>query len=157
MDYTEKIEINGGKTKNAFIRKAGKVISRWGMKMPDEHPPLLLDFGKGEFSKTGHIEYWIVNDEKNGYCGKFIFMFKGQTCPAHSHNKKHETFMVVRGAITMRVDGKKVIRMKQGQVLKMPQKSLHTFTAEKDSLILEVSQPSVKKDNFFADNKIGII
>ena len=125
--------------------------------MPDEHPPLLLDFGMDDFLKTGHIEYLIVNDEKNNYCGKFIFMFKGQTCPAHSHRKKHETFMVVKGAIIMRMNGKTVIRMKQGQVLKMPQKNLHSFTAEKNSLVLEVSLPSVRKDNFFADKKIGIV
>ena len=156
MDYTAKIEVEKGERKR-YIAKADKVIGGWGIKMPDVYPPLLLDFGKGDFSKTGHIEYWIANDEKNGYCGKFIFMFKGQTCPAHSHRKKHETFMVVKGAITMRINGKKIIKMKEGQVLKMPQRNLHTFTAERDSLILEVSQPSIKKDNFFADRKIGTI
>lgn len=156
MGYAEKIELEKGKRKK-FIVKAEKVMGKWGMKMPSGYPPLLLDFGTGDFLKTGHIEYWIVNDEKNAYCGKFIFMFGGQTCPAHLHRKKHETFMVVKGAITMRLNGKETVKMKEGHVLKMPQRKLHTFTAEKDSLILEVSQPSVKKDNFFADRKIGVI
>lgn len=156
MEWTGRIEVGDSKDKKEIMRKAKKVIDGWGLKMPNEYPPLLLDFGMGDFSKTGHIEYVIVNDEKNGYCGKFIFMFRGQTCPAHCHRKKHETFMVVKGAITMRMNGK-VIKMKQGQVLKMPQKNLHSFTAEKDSLILEVSLPSIKKDNFFENKKIGIV
>jgi len=44
--------------------------------MPSVFPPLILDFGLGNFFKTGHIEYWIANEEKESYCGKFIFMFK---------------------------------------------------------------------------------
>jgi len=147
MGYTDRVEVVGRGLRNGYIKKAGKIIDRWGLKMPDEYPPLLLDFGLGNFLKTGHIEYWVVNDEKNGYCGKFIFMFKGQTCPAHNHKKKHETFMVVKGAVKMLLK----------DVLKMPQKTLHTFTAEKNSLILEVSQPSVQKDSFFADRKIGTV
>jgi len=156
VEWTERIEVGDKDGRNRFIRKAKNIIAQWGFKMPDEYLPLLLDFGLGNFLKTGHIEYWIVNDEGNGYCGKFIFMFKGQTCPAHSHKRKHETFMVVKGVIRMSVNGK-IIKMNPGQVLKMSQGSIHSFTAEKNSLILEVSMPSIRNDNLFKDEKIGII
>ncbi|HOL68094.1 MAG TPA: cupin domain-containing protein, partial [bacterium] len=94
--------------------------------------------------------------EKNWYCGKFLFMFKGQTCLAHHHRKKHETFFIVKGRVAMRVKGKKLL-MKPGDVLPMPQKTIHTFTALTDALILEVSLPSLKGDNFFEDKKLGVV
>ena len=100
MEWTRKIEV-GEKDKETILKRAEERIRDWGLEMPKVFSPLVLDFGLGNFSKTGHIEYWIVNNEKEGYCGKFIFMFKGQTCPAHYHKKKHETFMVIKGEIVM--------------------------------------------------------
>ena len=157
MAWMTKIEVQEGSKKNAILKKAEGIIKRWGLKMPEGFPPLLLDFGMGDFLKTGHIEYLIVNDKINGYCGKFIFMFKGQTCPSHCHKKKHETFMVLKGAISMNMKEKGILKMKQGDILEMQQKNLHSFTAEQNSLILEVSLPSLRKDNFFENKKIGTV
>jgi len=64
--------------------------------------------------------------------------------------------MVVKGEILMKYGKKKKI-LKEGDVLPMKQKTFHSFTALKNSLILEVSLPSIKKDNFFRCKKIGII
>ena len=155
MEWTKKVEIKE-KEKEEILRRADETIDKWKLKMPDVFPPLVLDFGLGNFEKTGHIEYWIANEEKEKYCGKLIFMFKGQTCPAHYHKKKHETFMIIRGKITMYLANED-IEMVRGDVLQMSQNTLHSFTAMEDSLILEVSLPSIKKDNFFKDEKIGVI
>lgn len=154
MEWTKKVEV-AGKEREKILRRAAETIDKWKLKMQDVFPPIVLDFGLNNFSKTGHIEYWIANEEKEKYCGKFIFMFEEQTCPAHYHKKKHETFMVVKGEITMHLASKD-IEMKQGDVLPMPQNTLHGFTATEDSLILEISLPSIKKDSFFKDKKIGV-
>lgn len=128
-------------------------IAAWGLTMPDV-TPLPLDFGLGRFREVGETEFWIANDEEHGYCGKFLFVLDGQTCPHHEHAVKHETFFVVKGAITMRV-GEELRTMRQGDTLVMPPGVGHSFTGLGPALILEVSTPSVRRDNFFADRGIG--
>ena len=155
MEQTGIIEVEGEK-REEVLKNVAEKIKEWGLKMPAVFSPLVLDFGVGNFSQTGHTEYLIVNDEENGYCGKFLFLFKEQSCPAHYHQKKHETFMVVKGEISMHLESQE-IKMRQGDVLPMPQKTWHSFTAIEDALILEVSLPSVKGDNFFKDKKIGVL
>jgi len=116
--------------------------------------PLVLDFGVGEFEKTGEIEFWVANFAREGYCGKFLFVFDGQTCPYHCHKIKHETFFVMKGAVRMKVNGK-TRKMEEGDRLVMPPGVRHSFTGAGPALLLEVSQPSVREDNFFSDRRIG--
>jgi mannose-6-phosphate isomerase-like protein (cupin superfamily) len=155
IDWTKRIELEG-KEREKMLKKAEKIMKRWGLKMPEVFLPLVLDFGYNDFKNTGHIEYIIANEIDEGYCGKFIFMFKGQRCPEHYHKKKHETFFVLKGKILMEVNGEKII-LNEGDVLRMDRYNSHTFKALKNSLIIEVSQPSIKNDNFFKDEKIGVI
>ena len=155
IDWTKRIELEG-KEREKMLKKAEKIMKRWGLKMPKVFLPLVLDFGYNDFKNTGHIEYIIANEIDEGYCGKFIFMFKGQRCPEHYHKKKHETFFVLKGKILMEVNGEKII-LNEGDVLRMDRYNSHTFKALKNSLIIEVSQPSIKNDSFFKDEKIGVI
>ena len=128
-------------------------LREWGITMPRVRA-LVLDFGVGEFEKTGEIEFWVANFAREGYCGKFLFVFDGQTCPYHCHKIKHETFFVMKGAVRMKVDGKTRV-MEEGDRLVMPPGVRHSFTGAGPALLLEVSQPSVRKDNFFSDRRIG--
>ncbi len=128
-------------------------IAAWGLTTPDVEP-LPLDFGLGRFREVGEIEFWIANEVEHGYCGKFLFVFDGQTCPHHHHRIKHETFFVLKGTIRMRTgDDERV--MNQGDTLVMPPGVAHSFTGVGPALILEVSMPSVPGDNFFTDRAIG--
>ena len=92
------------KTRDETLTRFNKVMKKWGLTMPPVEPQL-LDFGLGDFYKTGLIEYWVANEEKEGYCGKFLFVFDGQTCPYHYHKMKHETFFIVKGKVKMKVNG----------------------------------------------------
>ena len=155
MGYTEKAEVQGRERENILARAAAK-LDQWGLKMPDVFPPVVFDFGLGDFVHSGHIEYWIANELEEHYCGKFLFMFDGQTCLAHHHDKKHETFFILKGKVVMHIkDGD--VTMNPGDSLPMPQGTVHSFTAETDSLILEVSLPSLKGDSIFEDERVGTI
>ncbi|MCM8759632.1 MAG: cupin domain-containing protein [Candidatus Omnitrophica bacterium] len=155
INWVGSIEI-GGEEKERILKKAEQIIKKWKLKMPCLFSPLVLDFGYNDFKNTGHIEFIIANEIKEGYCGKFIFMFKGQRCPEHYHKIKHETFFVLKGKVLMEFDGEKIV-LNPGDVLPMDRNKLHTFKALENSLIIEVSQPSMKNDNFFSDSKIGVI
>ncbi|MEI6874624.1 MAG: cupin domain-containing protein, partial [Spirochaetota bacterium] len=88
-------------------------------------------------------------------CGKFLFVWPGQTCPRHMHRKKLETFFIVRGRIEMEHDGR-VTTMKTGDLLRVATGTKHRFTGIEATLILEVSMPSVIEDNWFEDGRIPI-
>lgn len=145
-------QVTGDERRQA-LEHCHRVIKNWGLNMPKVEP-LALDFGLGKFDEIGEIEFWIANEEEAGYCGKFLFVDDGQTCPYHKHGKKHETFFVMKGQVRMMVDGEEK-RLKEGEVLIMPPGKRHSFTGIGPALLLEVSMPSVRRDNFFADQNIG--
>ena len=145
-------QVSGAARQQALARCLS-VIRDWGLTMPAVEP-LALDFGLGRFQEIGEIEFWIANEETYGYCGKFLFVDDGQTCPYHRHNRKHETFFVLKGRVRMVVDDEEKT-LREGDVLVMPPGQRHSFTGIGPALLLEVSMPSIRQDNFFADRAIG--
>jgi D-lyxose ketol-isomerase len=135
------------------IERINEKLAEWGLTMPNVQP-LALHFGLNRFEEIGETEFWIANEAELGYCGKFLFLFAGQTCPYHHHRVKHETFFVVRGSIHMRAGESRSI-LREGDRLVMPPGVGHSFTGLGPALILEVSMPSTRHDNFFADRAIG--
>ena len=117
--------------------------------------PLVLDFGLDDFEQTGLIEYWIANEGSAGYCGKYLFVFDGQTCPKHRHKGKHETFFIVKGKVRMESGGKRWT-MKEGDVFPVPRGRYHRFTGIGPALLLEISTPCEISDNYFENRSIPI-
>lgn len=143
-----------GEKAEKILAKFKKQIGEWGLAMPDV-PPVVHDFGLGDFNDVGLIEYWIANDPKEGYCGKYLFVFDGQTCPKHMHKEKHETFFIVKGKTRMEYDGN-ILEMTEGDVLPVDQRKYHSFTGIGHALLLEISKPCEVDDNFFENPDIPI-
>jgi len=144
-----------GEEKKLVLDKIHKTVAAWNLKLPDVDADA-LHFGYNDFYRIGETEFNINNNIKEGYCGKFMFMFKGQTCPMHHHRIKHETFYIVKGDVKMILGGKEY-QLKQGDRLIVDQKVKHMFTAEADSLILESSKPDLVDDSIFDDQMINRI
>lgn len=152
MADLEALSISGAEREQA-LEQIAEQMQRWGLTMP-EVEPMPLDFGLGRFRAIGETEFWIANEPEHGYCGKFLFLFGGQTCPYHEHRVKHETFFVVKGTISMRTErGERTMR--RGETLVMPPGSPHAFTGIGPALVLEVSMPSVRGDSYFEERRIG--
>lgn len=144
-----------GEVAAAGLAAARAQIAAWGLTMPPV-TPLVFDFGLGDFARVGEIEFWIANELEAGYCAKFLFVADGQTCPLHLHAKKHETFYLVKGRLTVEFAGG-TRELGEGAVLPVPPDTLHSFTGSGGpALLLEVSMPSVVADNFFADQRVPI-
>jgi mannose-6-phosphate isomerase-like protein (cupin superfamily) len=150
-DYSQ-LEVTGAE-RAAILARVDTQIAAFGLTMPDVEP-LVLHFGLGRFDDIGETEFWIANEAELGYCGKFLFVFDGQTCPYHRHQVKHETFFVVRGAVRM-VVGEEERVLREGERLVMPPDVGHSFTGIGPALLLEVSMPSTLRDNYFDDRAIG--
>jgi N-acetylneuraminate synthase len=142
-----------GQEREEALDAIARQIAAWGLTMPSV-PPLPLHFGLHRFREVGETEFWIANEKTLGYCGKFLFVFDGQTCPFHYHTMKHETFFVLKGSIRMKMGEDERI-MREGDLVAMPPGTGHSFTGIGPALVLEVSMPSITQDNFFADKQIG--
>lgn len=143
-----------GPQKTAALHSFQEQVARWGVAIPSVEP-LVLDFGLGDFAHTGLVEYWIANEAKAGYCGKYLFVFDGQTCPEHRHRQKHETFFVVKGKVRMHC-GTDTLTLNEGGVLPVPPGLKHSFTGIGPALLLELSMPCEVDDNHFTDRRIPI-
>jgi quercetin dioxygenase-like cupin family protein len=146
------IEIQGAEREKA-LADIRKQIADWGLTLPTV-TPLPLHFGLNRFEEIGETEFWIANETEHGYCGKFLFVFDGQTCPYHHHRTKHETFFVMKGTLRMKVGEQERI-LHEGELLVLPPEVGHSFTGVGPALVLEISMPSVRKDSFFAETRIG--
>lgn len=135
-------------TMAAFHRQ----MRAWGVAIPPS-PPLVWDFGLGEFAKTGLIECWVCNEEKAGYCAKYLFLQGGQTCPEHRHRVKVETFHVMNGRFRVH-SGRRTLVMKPGDSLLIPAGRFHSFTGLGPALLLEISMPCSSADNDFRDPRL---
>jgi mannose-6-phosphate isomerase-like protein (cupin superfamily) len=156
MDELEKgLEISlRGDVAEREAREVRRLVESWGLALPDI-TALVIDFGLGDFRTVGETEFWIANEIEAGYCGKFLFVWPGQTCPKHMHKTKLETFFVVRGRMSMEYDGKERV-MKTGDLLRAETGAMHRFTGIEATLLLEVSKPSIVSDNYFEDPRIPI-
>lgn len=144
-----------GELKSRVLDEIKKVVNFWNLTLPEVDADA-LHFGYNDFSQTGETEFNINNNVEQGYCGKFMFLFAGQTCPMHHHRKKHETFFIVKGIVDMELAGKKYI-LNQGDRLIVDQFAKHKFTALENSLILESSKPDLLDDSIFEDQMINKI
>jgi N-acetylneuraminate synthase len=152
MGGFDAIEVQGSEREHV-LAKIGKQITSWGLTLPAV-TPLPLHFGLNRFEEIGETEFWVANETGHGYCGKFLFVFDGQTCPYHRHRVKHETFFIVKGTLKMKV-GEEERMMREGDLLVMPPGLGHSFTGVGPALVLEISMPSVPKDSFFDETQIG--
>jgi D-lyxose ketol-isomerase len=143
-----------GPRAEAALAEFRRQLERWQVALPPA-TPFVLDFGLADFARVGLIECWVANEAKAGYCGKYLFVFDGQTCPSHRHRTKHETFFVVKGAAAMQYDGG-LRSMHEGDVLPVAPGKVHSFTGEGPCLLLELSMPCEVDDNYFDDPNIPI-
>jgi len=152
LDKALKIGVSGPLREEA-LSACHKQLQAWGLTMPAVEA-LVLDFGLGNFYKIGLIEYWIANEVDAGYCGKFLFVFDGQTCPMHHHKEKVETFHLIKGRMEVSHGGS-LREMAAGDVLLVPPPVPHSFTAKGPALLLEISKPCIIQDNYFAERPPG--
>ncbi len=137
-----------------ILERINKQFNIWGF-TPPAVEPLVFDFGLGDFENIGEVEFWIANEIDGGYCGKFLFVFDGQSCPVHNHKDKLETFYILHGNVKMMYKGEDRL-MKPGDVLKVDTEKDHGFTGAGPALLLEISKPCIIDDNYFRNTEIPI-
>jgi mannose-6-phosphate isomerase-like protein (cupin superfamily) len=154
-EYQKGMDISlKGKRRKKAIERFNLQMKDWGIAIPP-NKPIVLDFGLDDFYSFGLIECWIANEKNEGYCGKYLFVFDNQTCPAHKHNEKHETFYVIEGKIAVQCENR-TFDLSKGEIFPINKGKEHSFRGIEPSLMLELSKPCIIEDNYFTDNRIPI-
>ena len=112
-------------------------------KLPQPYKPKRHPKGWG-------FEDWIRNKE---YCGKLLFFKKGKRCSFHYHIKKHETFYLFSGKLTIKIGWDnniltaKSFTLYPGECLQIPRGLRHQMIALKNSNLFEFSTTHYEQDS----------
>lgn len=96
-------------------------------------------------------EVQICNNEL--YCGKFLHFNAGAKFSAHFHDKKNESFYVLKGRIRfIHIGSGNALRysrvMEVGDVVDIPRLCVHQVEALEESVVIEVSTTHQDSDSY---------
>jgi len=109
----------------------------------------MAPFNPKKVEKDWGYELWLVNNKDENYCGKILFIKKGESTSMHYHVDKHETFHVIAGVlrVDMLRDKNKpdlhpfTITCKEGESMEMKRERAHKLMAvEGDVTLIEISK-----------------
>jgi sialic acid synthase SpsE/mannose-6-phosphate isomerase-like protein (cupin superfamily) len=108
-------------------------------------------YGLECFNNFGSCMITVVNRE---YCKKYIIMLPGQDHPDMYHKSKDETFFILSGEISLRLNGE-VTKLKEGEAVPISPMTIHGFKSNQGAIIEEVSTSHASSDSFYIDEKIN--
>ena len=103
-------------------------------------------------SKGWGYEKWVVN--KEDYCGKLLFFFKGKKCSWHYHKVKDETFYIQSGRIELfwsngdSLEHANSIILEKGDTWHVPIGQRHRMLALEDTELFEFSTQHFDEDSY---------
>ena len=109
----------------------------------------MVPFNPKKVEKKWGYELWLANNDQEDYCGKILYIKKGEHTSMHYHLDKHETFHVIEGVL--RVDMLKnkrkphvdsfTMHCHEGESMEMESWRPHMLMAEDDNVvIIEISK-----------------
>jgi len=107
-------------------------------------------YGVEKFHEHGLTMITVINRE---YCKKILILLPAQAHPEQYHKKKEETFHVLWGAGTIRLDGVNQ-PMKPGDVFVIQPETRHYFSSENGVVLEEISSTHYVDDSFYTDESI---
>ena len=104
-------------------------------------------YGLERFPEAGATILNIVN---RVYCKKLIVLLPGQRHPEQHHKKKEETFHLLYGDLSVRLDGVEHVAQ-VGDVITVEPTIRHEFWTEAGAVIEEVSSTHYSDDSYYTD------
>jgi D-lyxose ketol-isomerase len=141
--------------------RAAKALEDAGVVLtPAERESIeLVDFGLGEFERTGLAILVYVNTER--VCAKELVLLPNQLCPEHRHPPvgddpgKEETFRCRTGEVLLHVNGQGEVTLRPGDQFTIPPDTLHWFRAGPEgAVVTEFSTRSRDETDVFSDPRI---
>lgn len=108
-------------------------------------------YGLEDFPRFGLTMITVVN---RAYCKKLLVMLPGQTHPEQHHKQKEETFVVLHGEMTLKLDGVASV-VRPGDVVTVERGMRHEFHTVAGVVFEEISSTHVRDDSFYTDPAVG--
>ena len=80
-------------------------------------------------------------------------MFKKQEYPAHYHDKKTETYLILEGNLEIKIKNKS-IKLKKGEVYTIKKNTVHSFKTKNGVIFEEIATKYIKGDSKYIDKNI---
>lgn len=105
-------------------------------------------YGIDNFFETGAILFHIINKE---YSKMLVMMFEGQKYPEHYHIKKNETYLILEGDLTIKIQNK-TVDLKKGDTYTVKNNTIHSFETVKGVIFEEIATSYIDGDSkYIAD------
>lgn len=85
-------------------------------------------------------EIWFADEDR--YAGKMLMVRAGERLSLQLHERKKETLMVLTGQVSVQLGDSRFSALPFTRFTIEP-RTVHRFTAEQDSILLEVSTPDL--------------
>lgn len=133
------------------VTRVQEMIKKSGIALPNKLEfELSHHYGIEKFDQIGATLVTCVNRE---YAKKLVIMFPGQTHPVHKHKKKEETFHILYGDFTMRLNGEEM-KHSAGDIVTVERGVKHGFTTKRGGIFEEISSTHFISDSFYEDKEI---
>jgi len=135
-----------------IVKQAYKMLKENNIAVPNGvECSISAHYGIENFYKYGLVMIDIINRE---YCKKLLINFPGQTHPEHFHKIKEETFHILSGDLTVKLDDK-TVKLNKGDLFTINRGQKHLFFSEKGAIVEEISTTHIKEDSYYTDIKIS--
>ena len=103
--------------------------------------------GIENFFEVGAVLFHLINEE---YSKILVIMFPGQKYPAHYHEKKNETYLIIDGDLTINVDNK-LTNLKKGDIFTVKNKTVHSFKTHSGTIFEEIATSYIPGDSKYIE------
>jgi N-acetylneuraminate synthase len=136
----------------SIVRSVKELLTRSNVVVPGKSElEISHHYGLEKFGRFGLTMITVVNRE---YCKKLLVLLPGQTHPEQYHKQKEETFVVLHGEMTLKLDGA-ARTVRRGDVVTVDRGVRHEFHTEAGVVFEEISSTHFKDDSHYTDPAIN--
>jgi sialic acid synthase SpsE/mannose-6-phosphate isomerase-like protein (cupin superfamily) len=133
------------------VERVKQVLRQSGVVVPSQMDlEISHHYGLNCFERFGSTIITVVNRE---YCKRVIVLLPGQSHPEQYHKQKDETYHILYGEISLKLDGVER-QCKANDVIIIPRGVRHSFTTAQGVVIEEISSSYSQGDSFYTDTQI---
>lgn len=106
--------------------------------------------GINHIDSTGAAFISVIEHD---YCKFIVAMIPGQAYPLHYHRIKDESFFILYGELTVKLEDD-IYTLTKGDILNIPRRFIHSFSTRNGCVFEEISTVYLQNDSIYEDKII---
>jgi len=135
-----------------YVHRAKSMLNEAGIFLNDKcKVELCHHYGFDKFLDFGAVVINVINRQ---YCKKFLIMFPNQHYLNHVHHSKEETFRILWGKMTLKLE-EDIFELGSGDDILVDRYRAHGFWTGKEGVIFEeISTTHIVGDSYYKDTEV---